>query len=103
MILNHKDAIEFLVNSAGEIGFNRYTILNLHAILANNLLQDETAAGRLRRIAVGIEKSAFHPLEIPQLIEECFGQILATANAINDPFEQALFVIVNLPYSSAVR
>ncbi|MDN5869575.1 MAG: hypothetical protein L0H73_02455 [Nitrococcus sp.] len=33
MILNHKDAIEFLVGTAEEIGFNRYTILNLHAIL----------------------------------------------------------------------
>jgi hypothetical protein len=98
MILNHKDAIEFLVGSAPEIGFNRYTILNLHAMLANNLLADEAAAGRLRRIAVGIEKSAFHPLEVPQLIEECFDQILATAAAIEDPFEQSFFVMVQLPY-----
>jgi hypothetical protein len=43
MILNHKDAIEFLVGAAEEIGFNRCTLLNLHAILANNLLPDETA------------------------------------------------------------
>jgi hypothetical protein len=33
MILNHKAAIELLVNNAEEIGFNRYTILNLHALL----------------------------------------------------------------------
>jgi hypothetical protein len=98
MILNHKDAIEFLVGAADEIGFNRYTILNLHALLANNLLADPTAAGRLRYIAVGIERSAFHPLEVPQLIEESFDQILATAAAISDPFEQALFVMVQLPY-----
>ena len=98
MILNHKDAIEFLVSAADEIGFNRYTILNLHALLANNLLADPTAAGRLRYIAVGIERSAFHPLEVPQLIEECFDQILATAAAITDPFEQAFFVMVQLPY-----
>jgi hypothetical protein len=78
MIVNHKDAIEFLVSSADEIGFNRYTILNLHGILAQNLLQDEGAAGRLRHIAVGIERSTFHPLEVPQLIEECFNQILAS-------------------------
>ena len=52
----------------------------------------------MRHIAVGIEKSAFHPLEVPQLIEECFDQILATAAAIQDPFEQALFVMVQLPY-----
>lgn len=98
MILNHKDAIEFLVGAADEIDFNRYTILNLHAILANNLLADPTAAGRLRYIAVGIERSAFHPLEVPQLIDESFDQILATAAAISNPFEQAFFVMVQLPY-----
>lgn len=98
MILNHKEAIEFLVNAPDDIGFNRYTVLNLHAVLANNLLPDETAVGRLRRIAVGIEKSVFHPLEGPQLIEECFDQILATAASIEDPFEQAFFVMVQLPY-----
>lgn len=31
MILNHKEAIEFLVNAPDEIGFNRYTITNLHS------------------------------------------------------------------------
>jgi Fic family protein len=98
MILNHKDAIEFLVSAADDIGFNRYTILNLHALLANNLLADPRAAGRLRHIGVGIERSVFHPLEAPQLIEECFDQLLATASAIIDPFEQALFVMVQLPY-----
>lgn len=98
MILNHKDAIEFLVGAADEIGFNRYTILNLHALLANNLLADPTATGRLRFIAVGIERSAFHPLEVPQIIEECFDQILATAKAIRNPFEQAFFIMVQLPY-----
>ena len=98
MILNHKDAIEFLVTSADEIGFNRYTILNLHALLANNLLADPAAAGRLRYIAVGIEQSAFHPLEVPQLIEECFDQMLGVASAIDDPFEQAFFIMVQLPY-----
>lgn len=98
MILNHKDAIEFLVSTSDDIGFNRYTILNLHAMLANNLLADETAVGKLRHIAVGIERSAFHPLEVPQLIEECFDQILASAAAIEDPFEQAFFLMVQLPY-----
>ncbi len=98
MILNHKDAIEFLVDSAEDIGFNRYTILNLHALLANNLLGDPEAAGRLRRMPVGIAGSVFYPLEVPQLIEECFDRILAIASAIADPFEQAFFVMVQLPY-----
>jgi hypothetical protein len=38
------------------------------------------------------------PLEVPQLIEEYFHQILATANAIADPFEQSLCMLVQLPY-----
>jgi len=98
MILNHKDAIEFLVNNADEIGFNRFTIRNLHGVLANNLLPDPQAAGRLRQIEVEIGQSAFRPLAVPQLIEECFNQILDTAAAISDPFEQSFFIMVHLPY-----
>ena len=98
MILNHKDAIEFLVSASEDVGFNRYTILNLHALLANNLLADPQAAGRPRHIPIGIERSVFHPLEVPQQIEECFDQILASAAAIGDPFEQAFFVMVQIPY-----
>jgi Fic/DOC family len=98
MILNHKAAIELLVEQAAEIGFNRYTILNLHALLSDNLLVDPRASGRLRAIAVGIDGSSYHPLEVPQLIEECFQQILDTASAIIDPFEQGFFVMVHLPY-----
>lgn len=101
MILNHKEAIEFLVGSAQEIGFNRYTILNLHALLSNNLLENPQASGRLRSIAVGIGKSVFQPLEVPQLIEEYFEQMLATAAAIQNPFEQALFALVQFPYLQA--
>ncbi|MFN7902080.1 MAG: Fic family protein [Holosporales bacterium] len=98
MILNHKDAIEFLVESAVDIGFNRYTILNLHALLANNLLPDPQAVGRLRHIAVGIGGSVFEPLSIPQQINDYFDIILHKASAIEDPFEQAFFVMVQLPY-----
>jgi len=98
MILNHKAAIELLVEQASEVSFNRYTILNLHALLSDNLLADPGACGRLRSIPVGIDGSVFHPLEVPQLIEECFQQLLDTASVVQDPFEQAFFVMVHLPY-----
>lgn len=101
MILNHKDAIEFLVDNADEIGFNRFSIRNLHGLLANNLLPDPQSAGRLRSIEVAIAQSAFQPLSGPQLIEECFDQILNTAAAIKDPFEQSFFALVHLPYLQA--
>lgn len=98
IILNHKAAIDLLVEQADEIGFNRYTILNLHALLADNLLADPQAGGRLRRIPVGVGGTVYHPLEVPQLIDEYFQKILDTAAVIADPFEQAFFALVHLAY-----
>lgn len=98
MLLNHKAAIEMLADQADGIGFNRYTICNLHALLSDNLLSDPSACGRIRSRPVGISGTVFHPLEVPTQIEERFGQIMEKAEAVNDPFEQAFFVMVHLPY-----
>ena len=98
MILNHKAAIEMLVEEADQIGFNVFTFLNLHAILSENLLPDEGACGRLRRRPVDISGSVFHPLAMPQVLEDCFRLLLRKAADIPDPFEQAFFVMVQVPY-----
>jgi len=98
MILNHKAAIEFMMDQGDELALDRQTVLNLHAQLSDNLLPDPSAGGRLRRIAVGIHESVYHPLELPPLIEECFQQIIDTGAAIHNPFEQAFFAMVHLPY-----
>jgi len=98
MILNHKDAIEFIVRDADDIGFNRYTLLNLHALLSNNLLPDPAASGRLRTFGVGLHHSVYTPLAVPQQIEEMFHLMLDKAAQINNPFEQAFFIMVQLPY-----
>ncbi|HVY73812.1 MAG TPA: Fic family protein [Puia sp.] len=98
MILNHKDAIEFIVHNSGDIGFNRYTILSLHALLSNNLLTNSTASGSLRLHGVGIGGSVYSPPSVPQFIGEMFDLMLHKADQINDPFEQAFFIMVHLPY-----
>ena len=99
MILNHKAAIELLAKHGGDdIGINRYTLLNLHVLLSDNLMADPAASGQLRRRPVDIGASAFTPLAIPQQIEEFLDLVLAKAAAVNDPFEQAFFVMVHLPY-----
>ena len=98
MILNHKAAIELLINNASEINFNRYTLLNLHSALSENLLPNPADEGRIRQHTVEIGKSVFKPLMVPQKINEMFDLLLKKAQQIQDPFEQAFFVMVQIPY-----
>jgi hypothetical protein len=98
MILNHKSAIELLVEEAEEIGFNTFTFFNLHALLSENLLADPREGGRLRRRIVEVSGTVFHPLGIPQQIESYFHKILEMTAMIEDPFEQAFFTMVHIPY-----
>lgn len=98
MILNHKNAIEFLVDHAESIGFNRPTFFTLHAALAENLIHDQRDEGRIRRRMVQVTGTTYTPLAIPQKLEELFDLLLTTVDAIPDPFEQAFFVMVHVPY-----
>jgi Fic family protein len=98
MILNHKAAIELLVENADTAGFNRFTLLNLHSALSENLLPNPADEGRLRQHGVEIGKSVYRPLAVPAQIEEMLDLLLDKANRIEDPFEQSFFVMVHLPY-----
>ncbi len=98
MILNHKTAIELLLDEAESVGFDTHTFLSLHGLLSENLMPDPDASGRLRSRPVQIGGSVFVPLAVPQLIEECFHEILRKASEIEDPFEQAFFILVHIPY-----
>lgn len=98
MILNHKQAIEFLIEQAEDIGFNMFTFMNLHALLSENLLPDPAASGRLRQRIVEIGGTVYRPLAVPQQVEEFFRMILDKARVIQDPFEQAFFLMVHIPY-----
>lgn len=98
MILNHKTAIELLVENIDSAEFNRYTLMNLHSALAENLLANPSDEGRIRQHAVDIGKSVYRPLSTVQQIEETLQVLLSKANQIVDPFEQSFFMMVHLPY-----
>lgn len=98
MILNHKAAIEWLIDGHEYIGLNRFTLLNLHALLSDELMMDPHASGRLRRRPVEIGGCVYLPSAIPQRLEQQFELLLQKAAAIRDPFEQAFFLMVHLPY-----
>lgn len=98
MILNHKAAIELLVENADSVGFNRYTLLNLHSALSENLLPNPADEGRLRLHGVEIGKSVYRPLAFTSQISDMLDILLDKVNQIIDPFEQSFFVMVHLPY-----
>lgn len=98
MILNHKTAIELLVENIESAEFNRYTLMNLHSALAENLLPNPADEGRIRQHVVDIGKSTYRPLSTPQQIEDTLEVLLSKANQIADPFEQSFFMMVHLPY-----
>lgn len=99
MILNHKGAIEFLVEEAAtlELG-SLYVVRNLHGILSQNLLPDSSDEGRLRTRSVMISGSGYRPLDVPSQIEEALQKTLQKADAIENPWEQSFFLLVHLPY-----
>lgn len=100
MILNHKRAIEFLVEEASTpvLTIHTATLRSVHALLAENLLEDRADEGRLRERPVQISGSRYIPTALPPLIHEAFERIATVATAIPDPFEQAFFLLVHLPY-----
>ena len=101
MILNHKSAIELLVENIDTVDFNAFTLMNLHSALSENLLPNPADEGRIRNHAVEIGKSVYRPLSTKSQIEESLKLLLEKVKGIGDPFEQSFFMMVHLPYLQA--
>lgn len=101
MILNHKEAIEYLVYSDQDIGLNKKTIIDLHTLLSEMLLQGPAQSGVVRSFDVAIHGSVYAPQSMKFILEELLEQIIKTAIAIADPFEQSFFLMVHLSYLQA--
>jgi Fic family protein/predicted transcriptional regulator len=101
MILNHKSAIEYIVESASDLKITSHVVCSLHALLSENLLGDSSASGRLRRLAVGISGTSYMPLDNPHILKECFELFIKKLNLIKNPFEQSFFALVHLSYLQA--
>lgn len=101
MILNHKSAIEFVVENSDSKNLSSLEVRNIHALLSENLLGDPSASGRIRQLAVGIGGTTYMPLENHHLLQEGFDLIIEKINAIEDEFELSLFALIHLSYLQA--
>ncbi|OGT50210.1 MAG: hypothetical protein A3E82_02335 [Gammaproteobacteria bacterium RIFCSPHIGHO2_12_FULL_38_11] len=98
MILNHKNAIEYIMDSVDEPKITAHEIRSIHALLSENLLPNPAACGRIRQIAVAVSGTTYLPLGNPHLLQEYFDLIVEKINLIDDPFEQSFFALTHLSY-----
>jgi prophage maintenance system killer protein len=101
MILNHKEAILYLVENIHDVRIDVREIKTLHALLSRGLLADPAAVGAVRRRIVDISGSAYIPMANPHVLEEELLEIAKRAAAIDDPFEQSLFLMAFISYLQA--
>lgn len=98
MILNHKEAIQYVVDNLEEVSLRRPDLFAIHALLSDGLLADPAMSGRLRAMPVGISHSSYRPLDDAVTIEVEFDILLQKATQITNPFEQSFFLLVHIPY-----
>ena len=104
MILNHKDAIQFLLenreqtSSSPTVGFNIPTLQHIHTCLMSGIHPNPAEIGLPRLRQVGIEGSSYRPISTPTEITSTLEIVLGKCSEIDDPFEQSFFALVHLAY-----
>ena len=98
MLLNHKDAIEFMVDAVPTEGITVPVIVDLQAKLMKDLLKDSRDIGSFRRRVVNINGSVYSPSNVPSLLEEALKSIIDKVRHIQNPVEAAFFLWVNMAY-----
>ncbi len=98
MLLNHKSAIEFMVDAVPTEGITVSVIVDLQAKLMKDLLKDSRDIGSIRRRLVNIDGSVYSPSNIPTLLEESLSAIIDKVRHIRNPVEAAFFLWVNMAY-----
>lgn len=103
MILNHKEAINYLIDHIDDIEVAPNEIKTFHALLSRGLSNmDPRDVGNVRRTPVHhIGGSAYVPLAMPQRIEDELATIAAKAKEIENPHEQSLFLMAFVSYLQA--
>jgi len=95
MLLNHKEAIDFVVNNPEylqELSVRR--IEDIHSLLVRELGIDRN----LRRTRVGITGTNYRPLDNEFQIREAFGEMCNLINTKTNVFDKALLALVLISY-----
>jgi fido (protein-threonine AMPylation protein) len=98
MLLNHKEAIEFMVDAVPTEGITVPVVRNLQSLLMQGLLADPADLGAIRRKIVNIQDTVYVPSQVPSLLENMLGHIVEKARNTRNPVEASFFLWVNIAY-----
>src|SRR6266404_2581618 len=101
MILNHRDAIRYLLDNIATVAIDWTTLRDLHALLSDGILDEAADSGRVRRRLVAITHSAYTPLDNEYQIREALDAMLAAINGEPEPFNQSLMLMTGIAYLQA--
>lgn len=101
MVINHKHAVDMILNNSDRIKYDLFSIRSVHAELSNGLLGNSKMEGAIRERGVMIGGSTYEPLANGIQIKEELEQVLRKTGEIRDPFEQSFFLLVFIPYLQA--
>jgi hypothetical protein len=87
MLLNHKDAIEFIVDAVPIYGITMPVVCNLQSTLMNGLLVNPAALGAIRSTIANVSDTVYVPSQVPALLNEMLRAILEKARAIRNPVD----------------
>ena len=98
MLLNHKEAIDFIVENPGYLNpIEIIRIEDIHSILTKELGVDRN----IRKRRVGISGTNYKPLDNEYQIREALQQMCNLVNTTKNVFEKALMLLVLLSYIQA--
>ena len=98
MLLNHKDALDFILNNPDYL--KEFTVRRLEDI--HSILTKELGVGNgIRKRRVGITGTNYRPLDNEFQIREALEDTCKLINAKEDVFEKALLALVLLSYIQA--
>lgn len=104
MVLNHKDAMEYLVRRIPDDQLTLERITTLHALLSDNLV-DFAYSGKIRDKDVLIGNSAYIPLSGEgsgqQTLTRLLQKVVDKANVITNVFERSLFILLHISWLQA--
>ncbi len=98
IVVNHKEAIQFICENRADLGLSRRDILDVHRLLSAGLLGNPADEGRVRQSIVYFTESAYRPISVPSVLDEEFRLYCEKASQIEDPFEAAMFSMAMIPY-----